>query len=155
MDFGLLGIGTVHQRKTTYRKLIMRKKSAIIITFVILPLLSMAQESDMKTFDPNFAHIVYFWFKDPDNASHKAKFEKSLATFLDNSKYAKTNFIGTPPKAVREVVDDSFTYNLVVTFESAEAQAAYQAEQAHLTFIEECKDLWEKVVVYDANGIAQ
>jgi hypothetical protein len=61
--------------------------------------------------------------------------------------------MGTPPKAVRDVVDDSFTYSLIVTFESAEAQEAYQEEEAHLIFIEECKDLWEKVIVYDSEGV--
>jgi hypothetical protein len=72
---------------------------------------------------------------------------------MRNSKYAKTKFIGIPPKAIREVVDDSFAYNLVLTFASAEEQELYQKEEAHLLFIEESEDLWEKVVVYDANGI--
>lgn len=115
---------------------------------------SFAQNKDtMKTFDSAFAHTVYFWFKNPDNIADKAKFETSLKTFLKNSKYAKTNFIGTPPKSSRDVVDGSFTYSLIVTFESAEAQEGYQKEEAHLIFIEECKDLWEKVIVYDSNGI--
>ena len=121
----------------------------------ILPFFTSAQNEPIKPFDSNFAHVVYFWFKNPSNSSDRVKFEKSLKTFLDSSKYAKTNFVGTPPKAIRDVVDDSFTYNLIVTFESAEAQAAYQDEEAHLTFIEECKDLWEKVIVYDANGVEQ
>ena len=113
-----------------------------------------AQTKDtMKTFDPAFAHTVYFWFKDPTNQADRTKFEASLKTFLDNSKYAKTNFIGTPPKASREVVDGTFTYSLIVTFESAEAQEGYQKEQAHLTFIDECKHLWKKVVVYDSLGL--
>jgi len=113
-----------------------------------------AQTKDtMKTFDPAFAHTVYFWFKDPTNQADRAKFEASLKTFLDNSKYAKTNFIGAPPKASREVVDGTFTYSLIVTFESAEAQEGYQKEQAHLTFIDECKHLWKKVVVYDSLGL--
>lgn len=117
---------------------------------------SFAQSSDtMKTFDPAFAHTVYFWFKDPNNQADKAKFEASLKTFLKNSKFAKTNFIGTPPVATREVVDGSFTYSLIVTFESAEAQEGYQKEQAHLIFIEECKHMWEKVVVYDSFGIKE
>ena len=131
------------------------KKIPLIIILGILPFFTNAQNEPMKSFDSNFAHVVYFWFKNPNNTSDRLKFEKSLQTFLDSSNYAKTNFVGTPPKAVREVVDDSFTYNLIVTFESAEAQAAYQDEEAHLTFIEECKDLWEKVIVYDANGIEQ
>ncbi|MEO0572772.1 MAG: Dabb family protein [Bacteroidota bacterium] len=129
------------------------KKTLILLVLTIAPLWTMAQDNKGITkFDSNFAHVVYFWFKNPDNTSDKVKFEKSLHTFLENSKYAKTNFIGTPPKGVRDVVDDSFTYNLIVTFESAAAQAAYQDEEAHLTFIEECKDLWKKVIVYDAMG---
>ena len=131
------------------------KKDIVLFALAIFPILSNAQNESMKEFDSNFAHVVYFWFNNPDSSSDRAKFEKSLKTFLGNSKYAKTNFIGYPPKAEREVVDDSFTYNLIVTFESAEAQANYQSEEAHLIFIEECKDLWKKVVVYDANGIEQ
>ncbi|WP_411029934.1 Dabb family protein [Spongiimicrobium sp. 3-5] len=112
-------------------------------------------ENTMKTFDPSFAHTVYFWFKNPDNEADRARFEKSLQQFLDNSKFAKTDFIGKPPKASRDVVDGSFTYSLIVTFESAAAQEGYQKEEPHLLFIEECKDLWEKVIVYDSQGIAQ
>lgn len=104
-------------------------------------------------FDPTYAHVVYFWFKNPDNASDRLLFEKSLRTFLDNSEYAKTQFIGTPPKSIRAVVDDSFTYNLIVSFESAQAQQAYQVEAPHKKFITECAHLWEKVIVYDANTI--
>jgi len=129
------------------------KKRIFLIVLVTLPLLATSQKSSQAEFDTNFAHVVYFWFKNPDSASDRMTFEKSLQTFLDNSKYAKTNFIGRPPKAVRDVVDDSFTYNLIVSFESSEAQTAYQDEEAHLTFIEECEDLWEKVIVYDARGI--
>ena len=104
-------------------------------------------------FDEEYAHVVYFWFKNPDNKEGRKVFEKSLRTFLDNSAYAKTSFIGTPPRAIREVVDDTFTYNLIVSFESAAAQKAYQQEQAHKVFIADCSHLWEKVIVYDANTI--
>ncbi|WP_420321437.1 Dabb family protein [Flagellimonas sp.] len=132
----------------------MRKEIFTLVLTMIITSTSFAQtQDDMKTFDPAFAHTVYFWFKDPDNKSDRAKFETSLKTFLKNSKFAKTNFIGTPPAATRDVVDGSFTYSLIVTFESAEAQEGYQTEEAHLTFIEECKDLWQKVIVYDSFGL--
>lgn len=128
-----------------------------ILTLLLVGMLSTmgnAQESDNSTtFEHAFAHTVYFWFKNPDSQTDRATFEASLKKFLDNSKYAKTNFIGKPPKAVRDVVDDSFTYSLIVSFDSAEDQAAYQVEPPHLVFIEECKDLWEKVIVYDSEGI--
>lgn len=122
--------------------------------FAGLLITSCNQKNDnMKTFDSAFAHTVYFWFKSPDNQEHRSTFEASLKKFLANSKYAKTNFIGTPPKASRDVVDGSFTYSLIVTFESVEAQQNYQEEEAHLIFIEECKDFWDKVIVYDSNGV--
>jgi len=130
------------------------KKGIYSVIFVLIAFTSYGQTKDeMKNFDTNFAHTVYFWFKNPDNKADRAKFEASLQRFLENSAFAKTNFIGTPPRATREVVDGSFTYSLIVTFESAKAQEGYQNEAPHLKFIEECKDLWEKVIVYDSNGI--
>ncbi len=125
-------------------------KTTLLLVLGVLPILVIGQKSTPRTFDPNFAHAVYFWLNNPDSEEDRLKFETSLNTFLSNSRYAKTNFVGIPPKATREVVDDSFTYNLIVTFESAEAQQMYQEEAAHLLFIEECKALWKKVVVYDA-----
>ncbi len=108
-----------------------------------------------REFNPAFAHIVYFWLKNPDSAADRAAFETSLKKFMQNSTYAKTCVIGTPPKAVRGVVDGSFTYSLITSFESAENQAKYQAEEAHTLFVKECEALWEKVVVYDSIGIAE
>ncbi len=109
----------------------------------------------MKTFDPAFVHTVFFWLNNPDNATDRQEFETALTRFLSRSEYAKTNFIGTPPKASRDVVDGSFTYSLVVTFESAEAQELYQKEQPHLDFINEASHLWDRVIVYDSQGLVK
>ncbi len=130
-------------------------KKLLLPLFLIfsVTIVSAQKKESMQEFDPHFAHVVYFWFKEPDNKAERAKFEASLKTFMANSKYAKTQYIGTPPKAVRDVVDDSFTYNLIATFASAEDQEKYQKEVAHLIFIEECKHMWDKVIVYDSNSI--
>lgn len=129
-------------------------KNTIALLILTMTVLSCGQKNtDMNTFDPAFAHTVYFWFKNPNNEADKAKFEASLTTFLNNSAYAKTKYIGTAPKASRDVVDGSFTYSLILSFESAEAQAAYQTEAPHLKFVDECSDLWEKVIVYDSKTI--
>lgn len=109
----------------------------------------------MRTFDPNFAHTVYFWLKQPDEKADRSAFEKALRTFLDASAYAKTKFIGYPPAASRAVVDGSFTYSLIVTFASAEDQKAYQDEAPHKRFVETASHLWEKVIVYDSQTIAE
>lgn len=129
-------------------------KSIYTILFLTLTFTGYSQtEDEMKEFDPNFAHTVYFWFNNPDNVDNQKVFEASLRKFLNNSAYAKTSFIGKPPRASRDVVDGSFTYSLIVTFESAEAQQAYQDEAPHKVFIEESSDLWSKVIVYDSKGI--
>ncbi|NJB36315.1 Dabb family protein [Croceivirga sp. JEA036] len=130
------------------------KKLVLPLLLIFSVTIALAQKKEtMQEFDSHFAHVVYFWFKEPDNTADKAKFEASLKKFMASSKYAKTQYIGTAPKAVRDVVDDSFTYNLIATFASAEDQQKYQEEAAHLVFIEECKHMWEKVIVYDSNGI--
>lgn len=130
------------------------KKLCYPLLFLTLAVSSYGQtKMNMKEFDPHFAHTVYFWLKNPDSPDDRKAFETSLQKFLDNSAYAKTNFIGTPPQASRDVVDGSFTYSLIVTFESAEAQQNYQDEAPHKLFIEESSNLWEKVIVYDSKGI--
>ncbi|NKI25277.1 Stress responsive A/B Barrel Domain [Arenibacter nanhaiticus] len=130
------------------------KKTLLSILFLALTVSSYGQqEKDMKNFDPNFVHTVYFWLKNPDSDTDRKAFETSLKKFLKDSKYAKTNFIGFPPQASRDVVDGSFTYSLVVTFDSAETQQKYQDEKAHKIFIEESSELWTKVIVYDSTSI--
>jgi hypothetical protein len=111
-----------------------------------------SKSKELQTFDPAFVHTVYFWLKDPQNMQDRTAIEGSLKKFMQNSKYAQTKFVGKPPKATRDIVDDSFTYALVLTFSSAEEQEKYQKEEAHLIFIEESQDLWEKVLVYDSSG---
>jgi hypothetical protein len=127
------------------------------ICFVLLLNLSLSafgqNDDTMKEFDSNFAHTVYFWLANPDNEEDCQAFETSLQKFLDNSAYAKTKFIGKPPRASRDVVDGSFTYSLIVSFESAEAQQNYQDEAPHKLFIEESSKLWTKVIVYDSKGV--
>ncbi|QWX84000.1 Dabb family protein [Cellulophaga sp. HaHaR_3_176] len=131
-----------------------------IVTVVIILLFSVLSsygqtKTTMKDFDSNYAHTVYFWLNNPDSKEGCKAFEVSLRKFLDNSAYAKTKFIGVPPRASREVVDGSFTYSLIVTFESADAQQEYQKEAPHLLFIEESSKLWNKVIVYDSKAIIE
>jgi len=101
-------------------------------------------------FDENFTHVVYFWLNEPENTEDRTAFETSLKNFLNNSLYAKTRFIGTPANTPREVVDNSYTYSLILTFPSKEIQNKYQTEKAHLKFIAESEKLWKKVQVYDS-----
>ncbi|WP_086929369.1 Dabb family protein [Agarilytica rhodophyticola] len=97
-----------------------------------------------------FLHSVYFWLKKPNSEQDRKAFEKHLTTFIDNSKYVKSKFIGTAAPSEREVVDSSYTYALVLTFSSKEDQDKYQKEPVHLKFVKDAQHLWKKVIVYDA-----
>lgn len=124
--------------------------------FVLTAVIAYGQEQNtMKSLDPAFVHTVFFWLNNPESETDRQEFESALTKFLSKSAYAKTNFIGTPPQASRDVVDGSFTYSLLVSFESAKAQEAYQKEQPHLDFIEEASHLWERVIVYDSKGLVK
>ncbi len=107
----------------------------------------------MKEFDPKFAHVVYFWLKNPDSQEDSKAFEASLKKFLSASEYAQTQFIGQPANTPRDVVDNSWTYSIILTFPSKGIQNKYQQEPVHLKFIEESEHLWERVQVYDAVGL--
>lgn len=98
----------------------------------------------------HFVHTVFFWLKEPENSEAKTAFETSITKLINTSDYIQTAHLGTAPAASRDVVDGSFTYCYVVTFESEATQAAYQIEPAHLAFVEESQHLWTKVIVYDS-----
>lgn len=95
-----------------------------------------------------YLHTVLFWLKNPE--INENGFEASLKKFMNDSKYADQYFYGKPPKAEREVVDDSYHFKLSVGFTSKERHDAYQVEKAHIDFIDEASTLWDKVQVYDA-----
>ncbi|SET39501.1 Dabb family protein [Thalassotalea agarivorans] len=97
-----------------------------------------------------FVHSVYFWLKNPENEQDRKAFEKHLNLFIDNSLYVKSKFIGTVAPSERDVVDSTYTYALILTFDSKADQDKYQSEPVHLKFVEDAQHLWEKVIVYDA-----
>jgi len=58
-------------------------------------------------------------------------------------------YYGPPAMSPRDVVDNSYDFALVCHFRDAAAEQAYQVDPIHLKFIEDYKDLWDRVQVYD------
>lgn len=100
-----------------------------------------------------FIHHVFFWLKDPLNKEARDRFEKAakelvtIETIIDHH-------IGVPAPTAREVIDSTYTYSVFTTYRNKEDQDIYQSHPKHLKFIEDCQDLWEKVVVYDSVSIS-
>jgi hypothetical protein len=99
-----------------------------------------------------FVHHVYFWLKKPATRETRVKFEKGLKELFTIETIVGKH-LGTPATTDHGVIDSSYSYSLLLTFNSKEDQEIYQTHPTHLKFIDECEDLWEKVVVYDSVSI--
>jgi hypothetical protein len=103
-----------------------------------------------KKIKGDFIHMVFFWLKNPEIENEKLTFEKALDKFIDSNTQVLIAHIGQPAATNRPVIDNSYTYSLVVTFPNIETHDAYQIDPTHIAFIEEAKPLWRKVIIYDS-----
>ncbi|WP_316799473.1 Dabb family protein [Pedobacter frigidisoli] len=96
------------------------------------------------------AHHVLFWLKADTTAEQKAAFNASLQT-LEKIEVVKTFHIGTPAPIERAVVDTTYTFSLILFFEDLAAHDVYQVHSLHKAFLDEFKQYFEKVIIYDAH----
>ncbi len=100
-----------------------------------------------KMLKGNFVHMVFFWLKPDVDAD---AFIKSTRAFVSAVPEVVSFHLGKPAGTPREVVDNSYSVNLVVTFASKEDQDSYQTHPAHIKYVEENKDKWTDVKIYDS-----
>lgn len=94
-------------------------------------------------------HSVYFWLKDELCDAKKQAFYEGL---LELSKIPTVVhlFVGRPASTEkRPVIDDSYTFGIVVVFNDIEGHNAYQIHTIHKNFLSEFSSYWDKVLVYD------
>ncbi len=95
-----------------------------------------------------FVHNVYFWADDLSE-DERETFEDGLET-LTEIDLVQEGFIGKPAGTDRDVVDNSYEYNLILKFKNEQDQEAYQNHPTHLEFVEDCQQYWTDVKVFDA-----
>ncbi|WP_421945212.1 Dabb family protein [Pedobacter sp.] len=95
------------------------------------------------------AHHVLFWLKADTTKEQKNAFKEGLKS-LENIEVVKTIHIGTPAPIERAVVDTTYTFSLVLFFENLAAHDVYQVHPIHKAFLDEFRELFEKVIIYDA-----
>ena len=99
--------------------------------------------------ETGFIHTVFFWMNENVTDEQKNNFAKNgLGELVKVSSIYKSYF-GPPAKTPREVVDNSYDFALICHFKNKEDQDAYQIDPIHLKFIEDYKELWKNVIVYD------
>ena len=101
--------------------------------------------------NPAFTHHVFFYLKNPGNTTDRDALMAGLKKMAAISLIREYQ-IGLPAPSERSVVDNSWSVSWLNVFDSAEDEAAYQVHPLHDEFVEKCKHLWEKVVVFNAFG---
>ncbi|WP_066309297.1 Dabb family protein [Aquimarina aggregata] len=135
----------------------MKFKLAILICLFI-SFYSVAQnqkkQDHTKMIKGKLIHTVFFWLNNPDNDKERKTFEQGVSRLLNECEHITSSHLGTPAKTTkRPVIDTSYTYCIVVTFESIKEHDLYQEDPIHLKFIEENKNLWKKVQIYDSSSL--
>jgi hypothetical protein len=96
-----------------------------------------------------FIHSVYFWLKEGLTETQVDEFRKGLSSLTTISS-VRQSFVGVPAETDREVIDNTYSYALIVIFDDLEGHDEYQVDPVHDRFREECAIYWTKVLIYDA-----
>lgn len=95
-----------------------------------------------------FTHCVFFWLQPGVTEPQRASFERGLSSLLDIPGVVSGSF-GAPAATDRPVVERSYSYGLMVQFQSVAEHDAYQVDPIHHAFLEQCSALWTRVQVFD------
>lgn len=90
-------------------------------------------------------HNVYFWLEEGEASP---SFEAGLSQ-LSGDPNVRDSYFGRPAPTDRDVVENTYTYGLVLVFDDLAGHEAYQAGEAHLNFLDVHMDKWDRVVVHD------
>ncbi len=96
-----------------------------------------------------FVHHVFFYLKNPSSQEDLQALVAGLEK-LSKVSTIKMFHIGKPAGTDRPVIERSYSVSWLLFFESPEDEASYQVDPIHLNFVDTCKHLWEKVVIYDS-----
>ncbi|MEX0938909.1 MAG: Dabb family protein [Pirellulales bacterium] len=108
----------------------------------------MAQSSEQA---PKVAHMVFFTLKD-DSPAARQKMTDACQKYLSDHPGTAYFSAGTRAEQFdRPVNDKEFHIALHVVFNTQADHDRYQTAEKHLKFIEENRDNWEEVRVFDSH----
>ena len=95
------------------------------------------------------SHHVLFWLKETTTEVQKKAFRASLET-LKGVTSVRSFHVGVPSTISRAVVDTTYTFSLLLSFDDLAGHDEYQVDPLHKAFLDEFRETFEKVVIYDA-----
>ncbi len=100
--------------------------------------------------EPQLAHMVYFKLKDSSDAA-KAKLVEGCRKYLSKHEGTVYFSVGVIAQDMsRDLNDKDFDVALNLVFRNRAAHDTYATHPRHLEFIDQYKDAWAKVRVFDS-----
>jgi len=99
-----------------------------------------------------FVHHVFFWLNEDLLPEEAQKFESGVKSLLQIEEMTTAD-VGKPAATNRAVIERSYSYSLLTIFANKAAHDAYQVHPVHVKFVEDCKHLWSKVLIYDSETV--
>jgi hypothetical protein len=99
-----------------------------------------------------FVHHVFFWLKEDLNNEDILKFEEGMRSLLTIS-HVQQGDIGKPTGNNKQLIERSYSYSLLILFNSSADHQLYQPHPVHRKFINECAHLWNDVLIFDSNSV--
>jgi hypothetical protein len=137
------------------RNFLEKSTAALVAGTVMTTCVNSETEANIKEEAPlSFVHHVFFWLKDPKNKQDHDKLLVGLKG-LGKIGYIKMSHIGLPSvnNFDRAVTDASYSFSVLLIFDSKSDEEKYLVHPLHKKFIDDYKNLWSKVVVYDSSAI--
>ena len=96
-----------------------------------------------------FIHSVFFWLRDDLSADERAHFVRG-AESLTRISSVRHGWLGVPAPTDRPIIERGYSYALTIVLDGEAEHDAYQVDEVHDRFREECGSYWSKVVIYDS-----
>ena len=99
------------------------------------------------------AHQVYFWLKKPGSVEDRQKLIEGIKTLkkIETVREIHIGIVANTEK--RSVIDSSWGVSELLFFDDLSGQASYQTDPIHLDFVKNYSNLWDKVLIYDAEMV--
>lgn len=136
------------------RRKFLQKSTAILMAGTVVTTIANSEASIKEDAPLSFVHHVFFWLKNPKN---KKDYDKLLTGLkgLGKIEQIKMSHIGLPSvnNFDKAVTDASYSFSVLLIFDNKVDEEKYLGNPLHKKFIEDHKNLWSKVVVYDSSAI--
>jgi Stress responsive A/B Barrel Domain len=124
--------------------------SGLLAAVAIIPARSLSVEAAKAADGPQVAHMVYFKLKDSSGAN-RAKLTAACKLFLSGHEGTVSFAAGTLAGDLNGPFNDhDFDVSLHLVFVNKAALDKYHGHPRHQKFLDELKDTWEKVRVFDS-----